>query len=305
MARSKDAIERRAQKRNKSIDEQRQADAKEMKRQLKKEEEVARKRRKIAANKHDEVIKARDAVLTATGAHSPQVSPMLTPKAVTLPHSQNKSVGEQRQADAKEMKKEEEVARKQRKNADKHNEVIQAKDAVSTATGAHPLKVSPIPILQNVAVPQSENETADKTNTKVSATSGEARNPLGEPGAWHCQGCGNHNFPSRNSCHSKTCEEKRPAGIFVPPRYKRPANGKHDESTNIKTKWPKQADQATVEQNVALRKKFIETGGEGMEEEDVNRAKILIARDERKKDKKKLRGRAKVPAKNQVRTRGD
>ena len=313
MARSKDAIERRAQKRNKSVGEQRQADSKEMRRQLQKEEEAAKKRkiarkRKIADN-HDEMIhQAKDVVPTVTEKNPSEVSPTMISEPAAVTQSRNTSVDEHRKNYTKEIRKDEEVATKRQKIVDKHNNVIQAKDAVLAVTEKCPPLVSSTMTPKAVTAPQSENEiVAAKANTKVSATDGNtfARDPLGEPGAWHCKGCGNKNFPSRSSCHSKTCDEKRPAGVFVPPRYKRPTSSRHDESTSKNQKWPKQADQSTLELNGALRKRYLETGGEGMKEEDVNRAKILIARDERKKDKKKMRSQAKGPVKSQLLTQGN
>lgn len=211
MARSKDAIERRALKRNKSIPEQSRNDAKEMRRQDEKEQAEV-KRRRIGDNHHEE------------RPSNELAKPSPTKALETANQSEN---------------------------------------------GADP-----------------KNKGAINTYVRVPSTFG--RDPLEEPGNWHCPGCGNHNFPSRNSCRSKTCDERRPAGVFVPPRFKKP-NTRHDESTSKKLSWAKQADQQTLDQNRELREKFQETGGEGMEEEDIERAKILIARDERKKNKKKKR----------------
>ena len=108
---------------------------------------------------------------------------------------------------------------------------------------------------------------------------------LQEPGAWICVGCGNHNFASRHNCHSKMCDEKRPSGMFVPPRFK--TNTRHDPATSKLVHWTApQANPQQVAQNQDLRKVYLETKGEGMTQEDIDRAVILIARDERKKLKK-------------------
>lgn len=117
---------------------------------------------------------------------------------------------------------------------------------------------------------------------------------LNEPGSWICPGCKNHNFASRNACHSKTCDEKRPAGIPVPPRFQHPtAKPRHDPDTSKTMKWAEQASTDTVENNQALRKRYKETGGEGMTQADVTRAKLLLERDERKKQKKELKKKKK------------
>jgi Zn-finger in Ran binding protein and others len=178
--------------------------------------------------------------------------------------------------------------------------------------------------------------------------------PLREPGAWKCPGCGNENFASRNWCNSKTCDQRRPDHIPAPSgrAYKKPkvdfsknhyqpnpfdeegawncpkcqfqnfasrerckgfqcqerrpttAEGsdpttkiggsaassrqsRHDPETSKVLVWSKQADSITLNKNQELRKKFQESnGGEGMLAEDIERAKILIARDERKRQKK-------------------
>jgi hypothetical protein len=230
MARSKDAIERRAQKRNKSVAEQSQADLKDMKKQQ--EQEIAKRRKTEHDNREQRHVKKDDTALTTT-------------EKVKLPTEEATPVTESSTVEPPESKVE---------NVDSHQE--------------------------------------SEVGSGAARPGGQApfRDPLAEPGAWYCQGCGNHNFASRNKCHSKTCPEKRPAGVFVPPRFKKP-NTRHDESTSRKQVWAKQADGNTLEQNRLLREKFVETGGEGMEEEDVERAKILIARDERKKNKKKKRSR--------------
>lgn len=144
--------------------------------------------------------------------------------------------------------------------------------------------------------------------------------PENEVGAWKCPQCNNHNFASRRVCNSKTCRQMRPSHVPAPTRKFKPGpswrcscgrkNGereefcfnnycgrpkpeiipkkprRHDESTSKKEDWANQADGATLSKNQDLRKQYLETKGEGMEPEDVERAKILIARDERKSQKK-------------------
>jgi len=50
--------------------------------------------------------------------------------------------------------------------------------------------------------------------------------------------------------------------------------------------WAQQADANALSRNQELRQQYTETGGEGMSTEDIERAKILIARDKRKKEKR-------------------
>jgi hypothetical protein len=61
---------------------------------------------------------------------------------------------------------------------------------------------------------------------------------------------------------------------------------RHDEETSKTLSWAKQANKATLSKNQELRQRYQETSGEGMSPEDVERAKTLIARDERKRLKK-------------------
>lgn len=113
-------------------------------------------------------------------------------------------------------------------------------------------------------------------------------NPMKEPGAWICPGCGNHNFASRHFCHSKTCDEQQPASSSAAVE-RRPKKARHNPATSKTLAWGAQADQNTIGANKLLRQRFLETQGEGMTLEEQERAKILIARDKRKKEKKQMR----------------
>jgi len=115
-----------------------------------------------------------------------------------------------------------------------------------------------------------------------------------EPGAWICPGCGNHNFASRRLCHSKTCNERQPSdasGAVV--RQQSPAevkkNTRHNSATSKSLSWAAQADESTIQANQSLRQRYAETNGEGMTDEERERAEILITRDKRKQEKKRQR----------------
>jgi hypothetical protein len=134
-------------------------------------------------------------------------------------------------------------------------------------------------------------EKSDETNS-------ESYNPLDEPGSWVCHRCSNHNFPSRNICHSKTCQERRPCGIMKPSKVikidkKRKNVMRHDPKTSKKLKWAEQADASKIAENQELRKRYSESGGEGMAQADIIRAKTLLERDERKRQKKEMNKRRK------------
>ena len=127
---------------------------------------------------------------------------------------------------------------------------------------------------------QQQAQAAPTVTSPPTAAPKDAR--LQEVGAWMCPQCGNHNFASRYSCHSVTCRQKRPTN--------RPQkqNNKRDRTTNDAAPWNiPVADDTTLAANRRLRERFIETAGKGMTVEEQERAKILIARDERKRQKKK------------------
>jgi hypothetical protein len=139
----------------------------------------------------------------------------------------------------------------------------------------------------------------------------EQKEILLEPGAWMCRSCGNHNFASRKYCNSKTCDERRPYGISQPPsaegRGGRPARRdfkgttaaapkssssskrkRHDPETSKSLEWAPNASQGAIEKNLELRRRYQESNeGEGMSAEDIERAKLLLGRDARKRQKKK------------------
>ena len=73
----------------------------------------------------------------------------------------------------------------------------------------------------------------------------------------------------------------------APPRTNGAKKPRHNEETSKKLIWARQADSEKISRNKDLRQRYQETAGEGMDAEDLERAKLLVARDQRKKDKKK------------------
>lgn len=152
---------------------------------------------------------------------------------------------------------------------------------------------------------KDNNDGNNKTRTTGSSSSSSGKNDppntLQEPGAWKCPSCENQNFASRHKCRSATCNTKRPLGVFVPPKFK---SGDGDGEKKESTKWPAQAGEERIQHNEYLRKRYLETMGgesgdagassEGMSEEDIARAKLLIERDERKKLQKEVKNKNKA-----------
>eukprot|EP00536_Pseudo-nitzschia_multiseries_P011174 jgi/Psemu1/28073/gm1.28073_g len=159
---------------------------------------------------------------------------------------------------------------------------------------------------------------ASAARSETNNANATADDPMKEPGAWICPKCQNSNFASRRYCNSKTCDQVRPfsdantnadAKPYArtkpmtrpnhprpphrntkPPRStekKPPKTTRHDPETSKELVWAKQADSTALSKNQELRRMYRETGGEGMDPSDLERAKLLIARDERKRGKKK------------------
>mmetsp|Transcript_5488 Transcript_5488/g.8367 ORF Transcript_5488/g.8367 Transcript_5488/m.8367 type:complete len:253 (-) Transcript_5488:235-993(-) len=235
MPRSADAIRRRAEKRNRTIAEQRRADAEDWKKQA-------------------------ERAAAATGG---ETNSKKRQKTIQKPSSL--------QSD------------KQSPPSSNGNSTKDANPSVKSAE-AHGLKERPI----GNTKPDDTCKDSSAVEKQLQSTNSVTPNPLDEPGAWLCSKCGNHNFASRNSCHSKTCDEKRPDGVFVPPRQKKKPV-RHDPATSRKHEWGEQADEDKIARNQFLRKQYLETGGDGMTEEDISRAKLLLERDARKKQKKSMK----------------
>jgi len=192
-----------------------------------------------------------------------------------------RTVEEQRVFDLKDMRTAENNKKKKGNEENHHAKQEGHVSKGSTSTPSKPTKI---------VLNESEND------------------PLKEPGAWKCLSCGNENFASRNWCNSKTCNERRPADSFPavsgwhtkthstakPFRHQQQQQQqperripRHDPQTSKVVVWSKQADRTMMNKNQELRRLYLETNGEGMSTDDVERAKILIARDERKQQKKR------------------
>ena len=81
---------------------------------------------------------------------------------------------------------------------------------------------------------------------------------------WKCPKCEKFNMAYKNKCKATTnCTGRRPIN-----------------------RWSDQANPLRLERNQLLRQQYQETGGEGMAESEIVRAKILLERDERKRQQK-------------------
>eukprot|EP00537_Pseudo-nitzschia_pungens_P011340 CAMPEP_0172385464 /NCGR_PEP_ID=MMETSP1061-20121228/3139_1 /TAXON_ID=37318 /ORGANISM="Pseudo-nitzschia pungens, Strain cf. pungens" /LENGTH=392 /DNA_ID=CAMNT_0013114505 /DNA_START=187 /DNA_END=1365 /DNA_ORIENTATION=- len=261
MARSEEAILRRAQKRRRTEGEQRYADRIDMNRQALKPKEKPR-----------------------SGSRSPD------PKQKRLGNSNNSNSNNKRRC----VSSPNTPTRETENVDDNQNNQTNATKAASTSRGESP------------AAARSGDRGGNPVPVPVPV---ETDDPMKEPGAWICPKCQNSNFASRRYCNSKTCDQVRPFGdanakakadrpkprrnTKLSEKKKPPKPTRHDPETSKQLVWSKQADSKAVSKNQELRRIYRETGGEGMDPEDLQRAKLLIARDERKRDKKK--GRKSTP----------
>jgi hypothetical protein len=126
---------------------------------------------------------------------------------------------------------------------------------------------------------------------KESQESTEANQNEGEE--WECTKCGSSNFGHRGTCHTPECRTKRKDVI--------------DKSwcdPEIAAKWGQQAPPERIESNQKLREMYKEDPS-SLSEDDQARAKVLLERDERKKQKKAAQKLAKERKKGQKRKAED
>ena len=95
---------------------------------------------------------------------------------------------------------------------------------------------------------------------------------------------------SRNAPRSEMRGRKPPSST---PRMNKTQQSRHDKETSKKLVWDRQADTKTLSKNQEVRQRYKETSGDGMDAADVERAKLLIARDQRKQEKMKKKKKQK------------
>lgn len=116
-----------------------------------------------------------------------------------------------------------------------------------------------------------------------------------EPGAWRCPACGNHNFASRRTCHSATCSQQQPSQSKSVVRreqgaadaadvHKEQRQRRRQERQAASWKIP-QANAEKLASNRQLRQRYLADDAQ-LTPEERERAKVLLARDERKRLKK-------------------
>lgn len=259
MARSEDAIRRRALKRQRTEEEQRNIDRKDM-------EAAKRKKRKdemtAAGNSNggNSVVNIVDNNNENSERNDAVEDPMREVGAWKCPGCGNENFASRNWCNSK------------------------------MCDERRPDHIAPPPFRPRLRAPAAAPSRSYSNNKPYERTSTRPPNhPLDEEGVWTCVACQYRNFASRAACNGDGCQEKRPEHLPKPSRPSSSSSSKklrHDPETSKSLVWSKQADQTTLSKNQELRNKFQETGGEGMEAEEVERAKVLITRDERKRQKR-------------------
>ena len=295
MARSEEAILRRALKRQRTEEEQRKADRKDMEQsKLRKAREEEKKATRRKDSKGSRSMKGSP-FLASTRLHTPTSAsygkPASAPEGAGASSSTNASSSD-----------------------------TPSKDVDRTETPTIPTPSEPDERMREEGAwkcPSCGNENFASRNWCNSKTCNERR-PHGiarppphpkklqappasrehrqrqlimEPGAWDCPSCSSKNYASRDKCFNRSCGRPRPGTQNTEPVSKLSSSinkrKRHNPETSKQLVWSKQADAKTLTKNRELRERYRSTNGEGMSQEDIDRAKVLIARDERKRQKKK------------------
>jgi hypothetical protein len=278
MARSKDAIRKRAEKRDRSIGEQRKADGQDMEKQIAK---------KLKKDYNPYAPAPGERPSSHSGPPPPRdtsKSPRRSDASSAVPVPIRRPSSSQTQDPASEP------GAWTCKSCGNHNFASRNNCNSNTCNERRPEGgFSPRPE-GGIPPPPPRKVDEPKRQGSSNGSGGPLPNRQGneealtEAGAWVCKGCGNNNFASRKYCNSKTCSERRPRELA--PQSSSKPKPRHDAETSKKIDWGENAPVEKINQNLELRKRYKDTGGEGMSEDEVKRAKLLLERDERKKVKK-------------------
>jgi hypothetical protein len=114
-----------------------------------------------------------------------------------------------------------------------------------------------------VAPPQPERVGVGSAKQTPVAAAQPAADAAAHPKDWKCPACGNLNWARRAACNSKTCQAR----------------------ASEKSAWAPQADADKIQANMQLRHRYA-TDRASLTPDEVARAEALLARDEKKRQKK-------------------
>ena len=247
MARSKEALQRRAEKRNRTMEEQRKKDAQEIERQI---EQRNKKQKKGEASLQSATEKSTVSVSTPSSSN-----PKATDFLASNSDERNQHLAiSSRKGDASEEDWNM-LARNNRPGpTDEQKEILQEPGSwICHSCGNHnfPSRRFCYSKACDVRRPGHLDQTHQQGNNRSTSYARPGRNS--------------------NRGEKKTKNQK-------PQR--------HDPETSKQLDWAPNAPRDAINKNMELRKRYQETNGEGMTPEDIARAKLLLERDERKRARK-------------------
>jgi hypothetical protein len=271
MARSKDALHKRAEKRNRSVKEQRKADSNDME--------------KAVINENNKRQKMNDRELSPPVSSNP-------PTTVEAPRDEIKQQPQQDPTVFAEQQKEilsepgawtcQGCGNRNFASRTFCNSKMCDERRPSGSSSSPRTKVNPRPTLSKPAFkPKSQRQRHDPETSKILVWAENASSDKIESNLKlrkQYQETGGEGMSEEDITRAKTLLERDERK-----KLKKQAQ-KPKEEVKVDTGIAKVA----TEKNLKLRKQYQETGGEGMSEEDINRAKILLERDERNKLKKQV-----------------
>lgn len=249
MARSEEAILRRALKRNRTEGEQRQADRNEMKRQALKQVQKS----KEAEASSNERPRGSDAARSNQSRNH---------RSEERPRSQSRDRGNHRRGatsssrPTKKPRHDEETSKKLvwGRQADSttlsKNQELRQRYKETGGEGMDPKDLERAKLLIARDERKKERKNKKKKTTEGASTAAEDTNA---------------STPTKEASVAENATPK-PESAESPTKKKKGKN----------------SSQAKRDQNKALRKRYLETNGKGMKEDQIERAKLLIARDEKK-----------------------
>ena len=253
MARSEEAILRRALKRNRTEGEQRQADRNEMKRQALKQAQKAEAGG--TGNKRPRVSESRTERTPGNrGASRDRGNPR---------HGPNSSISSSRRPTAKKPRHDEETSKKLvwARQADSttlsKNQELRQKYKETGGEGMDPKDLERAKLLIARDERKKERKNKKKKTTDNTTTTADAEGTKESPPKKETPAVENSSSESKKSPESSDTNKKN-----------------------------KNSSQAKRDQNKALRKRYLETNGVGMKKDQIERAKLLIARDQKKKQRR-------------------
>jgi len=191
----------------------------------------------------------------------------------------------------------------QQRNADRNDmnrQTVELNQKVRTESDSNKRSRVSKPISRNQKKDGMNNSTSNLNSTIVAARSSEGANTNTDDKTYDQVRPSQPFRQDRRDAGPYNTRIPRPSerrGRKLPPslRMTKKKQSRHNEETSKKLSWGRQADSKTLSKNQELRQRYQETGGEGMNAEDLERAKLLMARQQRKEERKKKKSQKVEP----------